>query len=209
VIARRFGPVTLLAVGALAVASLGGSCGGGSEPLASETCELPGGYTPPVLDRVEIGQVGRDGRFRAFTDREIVPLVTGGQGASMIVANLRLRGTGIGGCVAQRTMLEIPGGTLISSEPAPLRVEPDGAGAWLTGDAYLVYDGAPGQLVRVRAEVAGQTAAVEIWAEELGSIDAAPPIDGPPADCGLCSLDAADAAPDAAADAAPDAPPDA
>ena len=113
-IARRFGPVTLLAVGALALASLGGSCGGGSEPVTSDTCELPGD---------------------------------------------------------------------LGTHPH----QPAGA---------LVVD---------QVGVAGQPAAVEIWAEELGSIDAVPPIDGPPADCGLCGLDAADAA----ADAAPDAPPDA
>ena len=164
----------------LALASTGGVCGGGNVPT-SDTCTLPAGYVAPQLTSLEVGQVGADGQFRPFTDRAVVPLVVGGQGADMIIANLRLRGSGIGGCLEQRTLLEVPGGELIASEGAPLRTRADGAGGFVTGDAFLVYYAAPGALVRVRAEVAGQAAMVDVWADTMQPYDAPPP-DGPGTD---------------------------
>ncbi len=181
-----------LALAVLALTSIGGACGQSPPPM-SETCQVPAGYLPPTLDDLQIGQVGSDGRFRAFTQGEVVPLVFGGQGAPMVVANLRVRGAGVGACLAQRTLIEIPGGELITSEEAAMTTRPDGTGAWITGDLLLVYYNESGRLVRLRAEVAGRTATVEIWTDMIGAPDAGidapvdarpdapPPVDAPPA----------------------------
>ncbi|MBE7454331.1 MAG: hypothetical protein HS111_37410 [Kofleriaceae bacterium] len=190
-----------LALLLLALAAAASGCGGGCNlppTPSSETCEPAPGEPAPTISAIEIGR-RVDGVFTAIAEDSVVELVTGGQGADMIVAALRLTGTGVGDCVAQRTRLEQPDGDLISSEEAPLVVRPAGDGRHVTGDLLLIYYGGWGQQARIRAEVGGARAEVLFWAGDRGEVDAAT------ADAPI--LDAApDAAPDATADdAAPDA----
>ncbi|MBE7452811.1 MAG: hypothetical protein HS111_29205 [Kofleriaceae bacterium] len=131
--------------------------------------------------------------FTAIAEDSVVELVTGGQGADMIVAALRLTGTGVGDCVAQRTRLEQPDGDLISSEEAPLVVRPAGDGRHVTGDLLLIYYGGWGQQARIRARGRRRPRRGPVLGGDRGEVDAAT------ADAPI--LDAApDAAPDATAD---------
>lgn len=176
----------------------GGGCDGPTLPT-SETCTLAPGAPAPTVTAVEIGRVGPGDQFLPITDDSVVPLVVGGQGSDMIVATLRLRGSDVGGCVAQSTVLEQLDGTEISGEASALVTHAAGAGVWQTGDLLLLYYSWPGQKVRIRTTVAGASAAVELWTEYVGEVDA--PVadarpDGALPDGGLPDALATDALPD-------------
>jgi hypothetical protein len=169
-------------------------------PPQSDICDLAPGAPRPTVTAVEIGQK-TDGVFAAIAEGSVVPLVVGGQGSDMVVAALRLTGTGLGSCTAQTTFLESASGELYSSEEAAIVTSPAGAGTFVTGSILLPYYGSYGSLVRIRTSVSGTMDAVEFYAGDMFDVDAA--------------TDAAtDAAPDAAPDgdvldAPSDAPPDA
>ena len=186
----------LVIVFATLAAALGG-CGGGCNvppPPQSDICELPPGAPRPTVTSVEIGR-RLGGVFTPIVADSVVELVIGGQGSDMVVAALRITGTGLGSCTAQETILEQADGDLITFEQAPLVTVPAGPDAVVTGDILLPYYGIYGALVRIRAEVSGTTVAVEFWAGGKYDVDAA-------VDAG------ADARPDAAVDGAlPDATP--
>ncbi len=190
---------------ATAVALAGGAagCGGGCNVPTpqSETCELAPGAPRPTVTAVEIGHDAA-GVFTPIATDDVVQLVAGGQGSDMIVAALRITGTGTGDCVAQMTRLERPDGELISSEESPMAVRPTGADTVVTGDLLLVYYGGYGQPVRIRAEVAGVRDDVVFWAGDRGEVDAttdartdARPVDASVADAATDAL-ATDAPPD-------------
>lgn len=196
---------SVVVVVAVFAGALGG-CGGGCNvppPPQSDTCELAPGAPRPTVTSVEIGQ-NSGGTFTPIAADSVVQLVVGGQGSDMIVAALRITGTGLGSCVAQQTILEEASGDLISSEEAPMATMPAGAGVVVTGDILLPYYGQYGGRARIRADVSGTTGAVEFWAGSLPVIDA--PVDTPSPDARPV-----DARPDGPApDAMPtDAPPDA
>jgi hypothetical protein len=154
------------AVAALALAGLGMTCGPGGPPPAVETCEPPA--TPrdaglADVDSLEIGYLGNDGAFVPFVDGGVARLSFGGQGSSMLVAHLRLRGADVPACLEQRTTMEEPGGAALATESAPLPTRPTADGARVTSSMYLVYDRASGVQVRLRATAAGRTAAALVW----------------------------------------------
>lgn len=168
----------------LAFASLGLTCGGGGPPPVTPTCEPGVGGS---VTSVEIGTLVGD-EFRPFVDGGVADLVFGGQGASMIVAHLRLRGTGLPACVAQRTVLETLDGMTIADERAGLPTDPAGDGVWVTGYMYLVYEWERGVQVRLRATAGGVERSVVVWAGFESTVDAgvdAPTDAPPPVDAGV------------------------
>ncbi len=136
-----------------------------------ETCDLPGPIADGAITSVEIGQVV-NGQFVPFTDGAIAPVVYGGQGAPMIVAQLRIRGAGVPACLAQVTRLQKLDGLDISSLEAGVQTSPAGPGVWLGGEMFLVYYGPPAHQVRLTAEVEDQRTSVVVWTESVGTIDA-------------------------------------
>ena len=159
-------------VTAAVAVSLGATCGPG--PPSSDNCQVEPGTPGPTITAIDIGRVGVDGRFTPFTDDQVVPLTIGGQGASMVVANLRVTGSGVGDCLPQMTRLEQLDGSLESSEEAGLVAHLDGADTWVTGDAFLVYYGPSGYQVRIHAEVGGLVEEVVLWVDQRGVVDAGP-----------------------------------
>lgn len=178
----------LAAVAALVLAAgnLGMSCGPPSP--TPDTCDMPGPVSDGAITSLEIGGVV-DGRFVPYTDGAVAPLVIGGQGASMIVAHLRVRGSGLPTCLPQQTALEQLDGLVVSSENGAMATTPAGADGVETGDILLPYYGAPATPVRLRATVGDRTLAVVVWTDAVGVVDAG-----------------VDAPVDAGVDASPDAP---
>ena len=165
----------IAAVAALAVGGLGATCG--PAPPVTETCtpavptdagDLPDGS----LTSVELGYLGTGGDFVPFVDQGVAQLQFGGQGSSMYVTHLRLRGSGIPACLPQKTYLETLDGMVIASEEAGLATDPAGAGAWITGPMYLIYDRSSGVQVRLRTVVFGVERTVVVWVDIPGDVDA-------------------------------------
>lgn len=161
--------LTAVAVLVLAAGNLGVSCGPPSP--TPDTCEMPGPVSDGAVTSIEIGGLV-DGQFVAFTDGGVAPLVVGGQGATMIVAHLRVRGSGLPTCLPQMTALEQLDGLVVSSENGPMSTTPAGADGVLTGDILLPYYGAPATQVRLRATVGTRTTTVVVWTDAVGVIDA-------------------------------------
>jgi hypothetical protein len=184
------------------VECLAGSASGCNpqDPPQSDICELAPGAPRPTVTSVEIG-TRVNGMYMPIADNSVVQLVTGGQGSDMVVAALRITGTGLGSCTAQTTFLESPSGELYSSEEAPVVTSPAGTNTVVTGSILLPYYGSYGSLVRIRTNVSGTMDQVEFWAGDMFDIDAATdaPTDARPDGVVL----------DAPTDAPTDAPPDA
>jgi hypothetical protein len=72
---------------------------------------------------------------------------------------------------------------------------PAGSGVVMTGAIFLPFYGPYGTRVRIRADVAGTTDSVELWAGSLPEVDAAAP-DARPIDARPPDAMPADAAPD-------------
>lgn len=186
----------VVAAAVAAVGSLGLTCG--PPPPTSETCELPpvrgdAGELDGALTSLEIGTLDGDGGFAPFVADSVIDLQFGGQGSSMIVAHLRVRGTDVPACLAQRTVLEYPNGDAIYEEQAPVPLDRAADGSWVSGSLFMIFDREPGAKVRLRAEVGGLSRSVEVWTNFM-AVDAAPdaaPVDARPVDA------AVDAAPDA------------
>jgi hypothetical protein len=188
----------LRAVVLAAIACALAGCGGGCNvppPPQSDICELAPGQPRPTVTAVEIGQRMGD-VFTPIAADSVVELVIGGQGSDMVVTSLRITGTGLTSCVAQETIFEEANGDLYSSESAPMVTTPAGPGVVVTGAILLPFYGPYGTRVRLRADVAGTTDAVEFWAGSLPEVDAAAP-DARPVDARPPDAMPADAAPDA------------
>ena len=186
---------TLAAVLVLALANLGLTCGGAPPPV-TPTCQSPlgegGGPLPGVnVTSLELGGMA-DGVFTPFVDDGIAPLDFGGQGSSMIVTYLRVRGSGIPACLPQATVLEQLAGAAIASESAGLPMDPTDDGAWVSSSMFLIYDHHRGVQVRLRAEVDGRQQAVVVWAGFRGEIDAGT-VDAGAVDAGTLDASAVDA----------------
>ena len=177
--------LTLLAGG-----SLGFTCGGPTLPT-TETCTpeapLPGGEPNDgaTISSLEIGRM-EGAAFIPFVDDQIAFTQFGGQGSQMIIATLRLRGTAIPACLAQKTVMEQVGGSLISSEEAALPLDPAGDGSLISAAMFLIYSREPGLEVELRSEVGSVTTSVTVWVDQRGAdldggIDAAMDagVDGP------------------------------
>ncbi len=193
---RRWGrrALGLALVATAAFGSLGVTCG--PAPPSTQTCtpavptdagDLPDG----TLTSVEIGYLGTGGDFVPFPDQGVAQLQFGGQGSSMYVTHLRLRGSGIPACLPQKTYLETLDGMVIASEEAGLATDPAGAGTWITGPMYLIYDRSSGVQVRLRTDVLGMQRSVVVWVDFPGDVDAG-------VDAGIDAATVAGVDPDAA-----------
>lgn len=157
------------AVLALATGSLGVTCG--SPTPAPAVCDAPGPLADGAITSLEVGGTV-DGQFAPFVDGGVVPLAIGGQGAPMVVARLRVRGSGLPECLAQATSLERLDGSVESSENSAMATTPAGADGVVTGDIFLPYYGESAIQVRLRATVGARTQAVIVWIEAAGTVDA-------------------------------------
>lgn len=169
---RASGAVAVVAT-ALALANLAVTCG--PAPPSTDTCTLPpidaGGERDGTITSIEVGTL--DGTtFTPFVDDGVATLQSGGQGSTMIVAHLRLRGSGIPACLQQKTFVEQLDGTLLISEEAGLPMDADGAGGWVSGAMFLVYDRQPGVQVRIRTQIGAMERAVTVWVDWRGAVDA-------------------------------------
>ena len=153
--------------------SLGFTCGGPTLPTP-ETCTpeepLPGGEPNDgaTISSLEIGRMEGDA-FIPFVDDQVAFTQFGGQGSQMIIAKLRLRGSGIPDCLAQKTVMEQVGGEAIISEEAALPMDPAADGSLISGAMFLIYDRAPGLHVRLRSEVGTVTRSVTVWVDQRGA----------------------------------------
>lgn len=179
-VVRSSGVVTFLPrlrlaalVGLLATASLGLTCG--PPPPSSDTCAptaIDAGSIPDAsITSLEIGRM-ENGTFIPFVDGGVAPLTIGGQGSTMLVAYLRVRGSGVPACLPQTTRLQGLDGTEWSSEQAPMKTEPAGAGTWVTGAMFLVYFGESQVQVRLKAQVGSRQTEVVVWTDAVGTVDA-------------------------------------
>lgn len=139
----------------------------------SDICDLAPGAPRPAVTAVEIGR-RPNGVFAPIVEDSVVELVLGGQGSDMVVASLRITGTGLTSCMAQETIFEEANGDLHSSESAPMATIPAGPDVVVSGDILLPFYGPYGTRVRIRADVNGTTDTVEFWAGSLPQVDAAP-----------------------------------
>jgi hypothetical protein len=164
----------------LAAGNLAVTCG--PAPPSTETCEPEVGGPPAdiALTSIEIGSRAT-GTFEPFVEDGVAHLQIGGQGSPMVVAVLRLRGSGVPACLPQFTAIERLDGTSIVSEAAALPTHVEAAGTWYTNGMFLVYFGESGIQARMRTVVAEQEYAVRVWIDHVGTIDAgvAPPADAP------------------------------
>ena len=177
---RHAGRPLAIAVALVAFANLAVTCG--PAPPHSDTCALSAGTADAGLrdgtvTSLEVGTVDGSGRFAPFVADTVVPLQLGGQGSTMIVAHLRLRGSGIPSCLPQTTQLEYLDGTPIITESAPVPLELGGDGAWTSGALLLVYDREPGAKVRVHTVVDGVETSVALWLDAVGVDAAGEPVD--------------------------------
>lgn len=159
-----------ITVALLAAGSLGLTCGPGPAPPVVETCEPiaptprdAGVPTDGVLDSLELGTLDVNGVFYAYVDDKPVSLSFGGQGSTMLVTHLRVRGAAAPACLEQRTTMTAAGGEVIASESAPLPTDAAPDGARVTTSMYLVYDREPGVPVHLHAEAGGLTRDLTVW----------------------------------------------
>jgi hypothetical protein len=88
------------AVGLL-IAGAGGGCFGSCRPSATQETCTPGSTAPVAA--LEIG--ANEDPFRSYNDGDTIDSVVGGQGATMVVVRLRVRGPSAPDCLAQSTHL--------------------------------------------------------------------------------------------------------
>lgn len=112
-------------------------------PPPPDSCSDP--QAPPGLEQVQLGSGQLDDVFEPWIDGQVVPLVTGSQGGTMIPVRIRLVGDSLPECFAQATYL-----TGIDDPFAPDACPPDlcltDAGM---ADAGVVDAGPPRPLVSV------------------------------------------------------------
>ncbi len=120
------------------------------------------GFTPPMPDSCTVtsgGDVtsfaigpGGDGAFVAWNDGDAPSLVTGGQGATMLVMRIAVRGNQPPTCLAQRTVVA---NQVSDATPRTTYAAPDGSR--VTKDMYIVLGGFPFGPLDVSTTVAGTT----------------------------------------------------
>jgi hypothetical protein len=118
-----------------------------------------GAPTSSPVSNVTLGTFRVDdadgGTFTPLADDDAIPLITGLQGASMIVVRIRIMGATDTACVAQRTDVNAADGRRISFsyQARAFTLQPDGS--YLSRDLFL-----PGSYptnVRVTTVLGGQT----------------------------------------------------
>lgn len=153
---------------------MGGGCSTPDSPSA-ETCDDPPDIAPAV-SRIEIGHIDDD-RFVVIQPGSVVPLVIGGQGSDMIVAALRITGSGLTSCIAQRTELSFMGEPM-SSESSPMSATQLSPAVWQTGVMFLPWYNATSVEATLTSTVGTLSASVSFWIAYQPEVDAAIPPDG-------------------------------
>ena len=173
----------------------GGGCNGTPTP-SSETCSVPPGTPPGVVTDVDIGRY-LDGTFEQYGENDVVPMIFGGQGSPMMVLNLRLGGSDLPGCVAQRTRVFLDSGQSDGAEGSPLITEQVLPDTWITGDLLLVvYEVWSGSHITLESTAGDVTTTIGVWVDYEGTLpDAAPAPDARPPDANPDANVAPDAAP--------------
>ena len=172
-----FSRLPVVVASAVAFSGCGGSCAPPPFVPSSQTCGEPA--TTFDLDTIEIG-VAADGGFFALADGDVIQPISGGQGAEMILAHLRVSGPGVPACLAQNTGVYSEG-DLVGSFNLPMATTlvAGDVSTRITGDMFLVLDYLEyGQLVTIRAAAGGVThdVTVYLWVgPDAGSPDGARP----------------------------------
>ncbi|HZS36200.1 MAG TPA: hypothetical protein VFF06_05210 [Polyangia bacterium] len=164
------------AVGLVALAAGGGCFGSCQTPMQQGICAL--GSTAP-LDSLEIGTDADP--FAPLSDGDTIQSVIGGQGATMVIVRLRVRGAGAPACLAQSTsVLAADGsGDVLSRNDAALETTLEADGARTTPELLL-----PGRIPRagegviITSLAGGRTVTRALSIDVAGFFDFAPEPDG-------------------------------
>lgn len=127
------------------------ACGCPGPPLTAPAPDECTTATAGSVDSVELGAAnlddlaGQSTPFVPLADGDGVPLIRGGQGATMIGLRLRVTGAQAPDCLMQRTVVTAPTGDKITSSSPPLRTyaQPDGTrvtnALWLPADYPMQF----------------------------------------------------------------------
>jgi hypothetical protein len=171
--------IRIIAAGsALALAGCGGGCN--QPPLpSSETCD---GTAHGTVTSLDIGRF--DGTtYTQYQDGDVIPLIFGGQGAQMLVVNLRARGSDLGDCLPQSTVVaRVADGTGAGSQTQALVIDQVLPDTWISGDQLLIdYDLWSGIAIDMETEAGGVLHSVRLWVDYVAEVDAGLPPDATPA----------------------------
>jgi hypothetical protein len=153
---------------ALALTQVGGVCGSGPNIPEPDGCAQ--GASAGTLSSVEIG--GGTDPFAPLADGDVTPKVLGGQGGSMVVVRLRLRGTDVPSCLAQRTIVYAASGAELDEEGVALLTYPEADGSRTTKALYArMYGAIPdsGQPVVIRVIVGPIEVTRVLWVDQVGT----------------------------------------
>jgi hypothetical protein len=139
--------------------SQGGFCGGGAPPRPDE-CSGPMLRGP--IDSVELGRLASDepSEFTPIANGDVLPIVIGPQGGSMVAVALRVTGDDPPACLAQKTRVSYSAGgsPLEDSVTVPLSTYPTGDRVRTTRTSYVILDTDPrAGAATITVEAAGQT----------------------------------------------------
>jgi hypothetical protein len=148
-------------------------------PPPSDTCDEPSADAVSAVTLVE-----RTADVE-IADGDVVPIVWGPQGGTMIGLQLGLTSTTTLTCIPVAAELELERAGAVPHEwTGNLRVYAVAGDQYRTGDLWLIEDFGledEGQRIRLRAEAGGAAHEVHAWLERIGVSDASIG-DGPPAD---------------------------
>lgn len=154
----------ILFVAALALPSLGMTCGPGPAPPPPDECGAPTGA--PVA-AIALGPERLDGRpFEAWGASDTAYITEGAQGGDMLGVALELAGAEVPACLAQRTEVTMAGERLAAAEVAIHTYDEAGDGTRVTRTLWLVLESgpypAPGSEIDVATEAGGASAAAHL-----------------------------------------------
>jgi hypothetical protein len=153
---------------ALAATQVGGLCGGGPSVPVPDECSM--GASVGTVSSVEIGAAADT--FTPVADGDVTPLVIGGQGGSMVVVRVRLRGANVPSCLAQRTIVYAGSGAELAEENEALLTYPETDGSRTTKPLYVrMYGAIPGSGFPVVIRVIVGTIEVTrvLWMDMVGT----------------------------------------
>lgn len=163
--------------------SLLSACGPPSGPPAADSCN---GASSDGVTSLSIGpSKERDAVYRPFSDGEQAPLVSGGQGARMLVVRLAVAGPNPPSCLTQFTQVsgvQSDGSSIgLGHDAVPRKTYAQPDGSRVTDDLYVVLDYFSSPSMAVSATVGALSDTRHLGAPPP---DLSVPVDLAPADLG-------------------------
>jgi hypothetical protein len=155
----------MLLIAALALPSLGMTCGPGPAPPPPDDCGSP---TDAPVAGLALGPERLVGRpFEAWAASDTAYITHGAQGGDMLGVALELAGPEVPACLAQRTELAMAGEVLAAAEVAIHTYDEQGDGTRVTHTLWLVLDDgapypAPESELDLTSEAGGTSAAAHL-----------------------------------------------